>query len=174
MKATVTFASFDMEALLQRFGKKIPGIGLMGRTFVKHPKNLETFALPIARKALKDKGFDVELKSITLDADGAEVKGISAEFGHIDYAQVGVAALPLIKGLFEKKKPDHVALKALDVLGADAPALVRAAAATVSDAKKEKLICLLAGEYGPVLAEKGNAALEKKRLPVKVSGITVD
>ena len=173
MKAEVFFESFDMEGLLQRFGKKIPGIGIMGRTFVKHPKNLESFALPIARKLVKDKGFDVEIKSITVDADGPVVKGMAVELGHIDYAQVGVAALPVAKALFEKKAPEHVMLKALDILGADAPALVKAAASSVSDAKKEKLICLFAEEYGDLAAEKGNALLEKKNLPIRLSGIAV-
>lgn len=174
MKADVFFESFDMEGLLQRFGKKIPGIGIMGRTFVKHPKNLENFALPIARKIIKDKGFDVELKSITVNADGPTVKGMTVELGHIDYAQTGVAALPIVKALFEKKKPDHVILKALNELDADAPALIKAAAASVSDAKKEKLISLFAAEYGDMMAEKANGLLEKKRLPVKISGVAVN
>ena len=173
MKAEVFFESFDMEGLLQRFGKKIPGIGFMGKTFVKHPKNLESFALPIAKKVVKDKGFDVEIKSITVDADGPTVKGIAVELGHIDYAQVSVAALPIIRELLEKKKPDHVILKALTILDADAPALARATASTVSDAKKERLICLMAEEYSDLLAAKGNGLLEKKRLPVKLSGVSV-
>lgn len=173
MKAEIFFESFDMEALMERFGKKIPGIGLMGKTFVKHPKNLESFALPIAKKIIKDKGFDVELKSIGIHADGSVVKSVSAEFGHINYAQVGVAALPIVKKLFEKKKPDHAALKALDLLDADAPALIRAGAAAVSDQKKEALISLLAEEYGTAITKKGNDLLEKKRLPVKLSGISV-
>lgn len=173
MKADVFFESFDMEGILQRLGKKIPGIGIMGRTFVKHPKNLEGFLLPIAKKILKDKGFDVELKSITVNADGADVKGMTIELGHIDYAQNGIAALPIINELLKKKKPDHVMLKAIDVLDADAPALIKATASSVSDAKKEKLICLIAEEYGDLLAAKGNGLLEKKQMPVKISGIAV-
>ena len=174
MKADVFFESFDMEALLQRFGKKIPGIGLMGRTFVKHPKNLETFALPIVKKMIKDKGFDVEVKSITINAEGSDVKGVSVEFGHIDYAQTAVAALPLIKSLIAKKAPEHAALKALDIVDGDAPALIRAVCASVSDGKKEKLAALAVTEYGGLLVKKGNGFLEKKRLPVKIAGVALN
>ena len=174
MKAEIVFETLDMAAMMDRFGKKIPGLGLFGKTLVKNPKNLETFALPAVKKILKDKKLDVEVKKITINAEGSSVSSVSAEFGQIDYAGVGVAALPMIGELLQKKKPEHPVLKLLDVLGPDAQTLIRTGAANVSDAKKELLLKTAVTEYQSLLVEKLNGLIAKKKLPAEVAAVRID
>ncbi len=174
MKTEIVFESFDMAAMMERFGKKIPGLGLIGKTFVKNPKNLETFALPAVKKILKDKNLDVEVKKITINADGPAVRSVETEFGRIDYANLGAAALPLAEELLKKKKPESPALKLLEILGDDAETLIRSGAANVSDAKKELLLKTAAAEFQPQICDKLNGVLAKKKLPAKVAAVRVD
>ena len=174
MKAEIVFESLDMAAMMDRFGKKIPGIGLIGKTFVKNPKNLETFALPAVKKILKDKKLDVEVKKITINANGPAVESVIAEFGRIDYAGVGVAALPIAGSLLKKKNPEHPVLKLMDVLGTDAESLVRTGASNVSDAKKELLLKTAVEEYQTPIVEKINGLIKKKKLPAAVSAVRIE
>lgn len=174
MKAEIVFETFDMAAIMDTFGKKIPGLGLFGKTFVKNPKNLETFALPAVKKMLKDKNLDMELKKITINADGSDVRGVSFEFGLIDYAGVCAAALPMLVDTLQKKKPESLALKSLEILGPDTETLVRLAAANVSDAKKERLLQSAVAGYQPQILEKLNGALSKNQLPASVGAVKIE
>ena len=191
MKAEVLFATFDTAALLDRFGKKIPGAGLLGKTLLKHPKKLGDLALPLTKKFIKDYGFDMELNSISVNAEDAAVKSVSVEVSRINYAQVGAAALPLAKrflrrdvtaedvnGLLEKiDLPDSDALakvKAAVEGKTDVAELIRAAAAALNDDETRALANALLGAYQEKLCEKGNCLLQKKRLSATISSVTLN
>lgn len=174
MKAEIVFESFDMAGIMDIFGKKIPGLGFFGKTFVKNPKNLESFALPAVKKILKDKNIDVEVTKITINADGPNVQGVAMELGRINYASVGTAALPMLEDILKKKKPESPILKMMDILGSDSETLVRSFAANVSDAKKERLIETAVTEFQPQICEKFNGFIAKKKLPVKVAAVNAE
>lgn len=191
MDAKILFSSFDTQSILARFGKKLPGAGLLGKTLLKHPKKLGDLALPFAKKIIKDRGFDMELNSITVDAEDAAVKSVTVGFGKINYAQVGVAALPLAQKLLHKKiTPQDVqdALEKVDLPGSEAfakakeaaaaesdvPAMIRAAVGAVSDAEKPELAKQFLAAYQEKLCEKGNSLLQKKHLAATVSAVDIN
>ena len=190
MDAKILFSAFDTQAILDRFGKKLPGAGLLGKTLLKHPKKLGDLALPLAKKMIKDNGFDMELNGITVEAEDAAVKSVTASFGRINYAQVGVAALPLAQKLLHREitpedvrealekaeLPDSEAFaraKEAAAAESDVPAMIRAAAGAVSDAEKPELAKQLLAAYQEKLCEKGNSLLQKKRLAASVCAVTV-
>ena len=191
MKAEVLFSSFDTAALLDRFGKKIPGGALIGKALLKHPKKLGDMALPLAKKFIKDNGLDMDLTGINVNADGAAVKSVAVDVDRVDYAQVGVAALPLaekylhrpvtaedVTGALEKLDlPDNDALAKVKEAVAgqtDVPAMIRAAAASLSDGEKLALAKALLSAYQEKLCEKGNGLLSKKRLGAVISAVTLN
>ena len=191
MRAEISFSSFDTEALLARFGKKIPGAGLLGKTLLKHPKKLGDLALPLAKKIIKDKGFDMDLTGITVNAENAVVKSVVVDIARINYAQVGVAALPMAAQFLHREPtaedvteamdkvdlPDDEALAAVkEAVTAqnDVPAMIRAGAGAVSDDEKLTLAKNLLTAYQEKLCEKGNELLAKKRLPATVSAVTLE
>ena len=191
MEAKILFSAFDTQAILARFGKKLPGAGLLGKTLLKHPKKLGDLALPVARKMIKDNGFDMEWNNITVEAEDAAVKSVTVGIGRIDYAQVGVAALPLAQKLLHREiapedvldalnkveLPDCEAFdKAKEAVAAesDVPAMIRAAVGAVSDAEKPELVKQFLAAYQEKLCEKGNSLLQKKHLAATVSSVDVD
>ena len=191
MDAKILFSSFDTQAILARFGKKLPGTGLLGKTLLKHPKKLGDLALPIAKKLIKDNGFDMELNSITVDAEDAAVKSVTVGLGKINYAQVGVAALPLAQKLLHKEITPQDVLDALEKVDlpdseafakakeaasaeSDVPAMIRAAAGAVSDAEKPELAKQLLAAYQEKLCEKGNSLLQKKHLAASISAVDIN
>ena len=190
MDAKILFSSFDTQSMLAKFGKKLPGAGLLGKTLLKHPKKLGDLALPIAKKLIKDNGFDMELNSITVDAEDAAVKSVTVGLGKINYAQVGVAALPLAQKLLHKEITPQDVLDALEKVDlpdseafakakeaasaeSDVPAMIRAAAGAVSDAEKPELVKQLLAAYQEKLCEKGNSLLQKKHLAASVSAVDI-
>ena len=191
MDAKILFSSFDTQAILARFGKKLPGAGLLGKTLLKHPKKLGDLALPFAKKLIKDRNFDMELNSITVDAEDAAVKSVTVGFGKINYAQVGVAALPLAQRLLHKEITPQDVLDALEKVDlpdseafakakeaasaeSDVPAMIRAAAGAVSDAEKPELAKQLLAAYQEKLCEKGNSLLQKKHLAASISAVDIN
>ena len=191
MKAEVLFSTFDTAALLDRFGKKIPGAGLLGKTLLKHPKKLGDLALPLAKKFIKDHGFDMELNSIAVNAEDTAVRSVSVEVTRVNFAQVGAAALPLAKkflhrdvtaedvtGLLEKiDLPDSDALakvKAAVEGKTDVTEMIRAAAAALNDDEKLALAKAVLGTYQEKLCEKGNGLLQKKKLAATISSVTLN
>lgn len=191
MKTEIRFAFFDTEALLARFGKKIPGAGLLGKTLLKHPKKLGDLVLPLAKKIIKDKGFDIELDSITVNADNAVVKSVEVNITRINYAQVGEAALPLAEHFLHRELtaqdvtdaldkidlPDNEAfakVKAAVAAQGDVSAMISAGAAAVSDAEKLALAKAFLAAYQDKLCKLGNGMLEKKRLSAAVSSVTLE
>ncbi len=191
MKTEILFASFDTEGLLARFGKKIPGAGLLGKTLLKHPKKLGDLALPLAKKIIRDKGFDMELDSITVNADNAVVKSVVVDVARINYAQVGAAALPMAEQFLHRPLtaqdvvdamekidlPDNEAfakVKAAAAAQTDVPAMIRAGAAAISDAEKLALAKAFLTAYQGKLCELGNGLLGKKRLPATVAAVKLD
>ena len=191
MKTEIIFSSFDTEALLARFGKKIPGAGLLGKTLLKHPKKLGDLALPLAKKIIKDKGFDMDLRGITVNADNAVVKSVVVDVARINYAQVGVAALPMAEQFLHRAPtvqdvtdamekvdlPDNEAFaRVKEAVAAqnDVPAMIRAGAAAISDAEKLTLAQALLTAYQDKLCEAGNDLLAKKRLPATVCAVTLE
>ena len=187
MKAEVLFSSFDTAALLDRFGKKIPGGALLGKTLLKHPKKLGDIALPLAKKLIKDHGFDMDL---TVNAENAAVRSVTVDVDRVNYEQVGVAALPLaerflhraptaedVTGALEKiDLPDNEAFaKVKEAVSGqtDVPAMIRAAA-TLTDGEKLSVAKALLSAYQEKLCEKGNGLLSKKRLGAVISSITLN
>ncbi len=191
MKTEILFSTFNTEALLARFGKKIPGAGLLGKTLLKHPKKLGDLALPLAKKFIRDKGFDMDLRGITVNADNAVVKSVVVDVARINYAQVAAAALPMAAQFLHREPtaqdvteamekidlPDNEALaKVKEAVAAesDVPAMIRAGAAAITDAEKLTLAKALLAAYQDKLCEKGNGLLAKKRLPATVSAVTLE
>ena len=191
MKTEILFSAFDTEALLARFGKKIPGAGLLGKTLLKHPKKLGDLALPLAKKIIRDKGFDMELTGITVNADNAVVKSVVVDVARINYAQVGVAALPMVKQFLHRDLtaqdvkaamekldlPDNEAFAKVKEAASsqdDVPSMIRAAAGAIGDAEKLTLAKALLTAYQDKLCELGNSLLAKKRLPATVSSVTLE
>ena len=190
MEAKILFSAFDTQSILAKFGKKLPGAGLLGKTLLKHPKKLGDLALPVAKKMIKDHGFDMELNSITVDAEDAAVKSVTVGLGKIDYAQVGIAALPLAQKLLHREITPEDVVDALDKVDlpdceaferareaaaaeSDVPAMIRAAVGAVSDAEKPELAKQFLAAYQEKLCKKGNSLLEKKHLAAAVSSVEI-
>ena len=185
MKAEVLFATFDTAALLDRFGKKIPGAGLLGKTLLKHPKKLGDLALPLAKKFIKDHGFDMELNSIAVNAEDTAVRSVSVEVTRVNFAQVGAAALPLAKKFLHRDvtAEDVTGLLENDALAkvkaavegkTDVTEMIRAAAAALNDDEKLALAKAVLGAYQEKLCEKGNGLLQKKKLSATISSVTLN
>ena len=191
MKAEIFFSTFDTAALLARFGKKIPGAGLLGKTMLKHPKKLGDLALPLAKKVIRDKGFDMDLTAITVNAEDAAVKSVSVDVARVNYAQVGVAALPLAERFLHRAPTAQDVTDAMEKLDlpdseafakvkeavsgkTDVADMIRAGAAAISDAEKLELAKAFLTAYQDKLCEKGNGLLAKKRLPATVASVRLD
>ena len=191
MKAEVFFATFDTAALLDRFGKKIPGFGLLGKTMLKHPKKLGDFALPLAKKIIKEKGFDMDLSAITVNAEDAVVKSVSVDVARVNYAQVATAALPLAKRFLHREPtaqdvtdamekldlPDNEAFAKVKEAVAgktDVADMIRAALSALSDGEKLELAKAVLSAYQDKLCGLGNGLLAKKHLPATVSSVKLD
>ena len=191
MRAEVFFSTFNTAALLDRFGKKIPGFGLLGKTMLKHPKKLGDFALPLAKKIIKDKGFDMDLTGITVNAENAAVTSVSVDVARVNYAQVGVAALPLAERFLHRAPtaqdvtdamekldlPDNEAFAKVKEAVAgktDVADMILAGAAVLSDAEKLALAKAVLAAYQDKLCEMGNGLLAKKGLPATVASVTLD
>ena len=191
MRAEVFFSTFDTAALMDRFGKKIPGFGLIGKTMLKHPKKLGDFALPLAKKLIKDRGFDMDLTAITVNAEDAVVKSVSVDVARVNYAQVATAALPLAQRFLHREPtaqdvtdamekldlPDNEAFAKVKEAVAgqtDVPSMIRAALSAVSDAEKLELAKAFLAAYQDKLCEKGNGLLAKKHLSATVASVRLD
>ena len=191
MKAEVLFSSFDTQALLARFGKKIPGVGLMGKTLLKHPKKLGDLGLPLARKLIKDHHLEMELGGIDVQAENAVVKSVSVDVTRINYAQVGVALLPVLQNRLRRtitpqdvtdalekvELPDNGSLdkvKAAVAAQSDVPNMIRAAADSLSDSEKLALAKAFVSAYQEKLCEKGNSLLTKKGLAAKIAAVRLN
>ena len=190
MNAEVIFSAFDTQSILARFGKKLPGAGLLGKTLLKHPKKLGDLALPLAKKIIKDRGFDMELNGITVAAEDAAVKSVTASFGKINYAQVGAAALPIAQKLLHKDITPQAVLDALEKVElpdseafarakeavsaqSDVPAMIRAAVDAVGEADVPALAGQLLAAYQEKLCEKGNGLLMRKKISATVSALRI-